>query len=82
MFSSEYCDIFNNTCFEQHLRVTASENNKKKFLGKATGHNDYYIINMSGQRPKIGGNWPLTNPYLQRYCVLISYFFLFSYISL
>ena len=56
MFSSEYCDIFNNTCFEQHLRVTASENNKKKFLGKATGHNDYYVINMSGQRPKIGGN--------------------------
>ena len=29
---------------------------KKRFLGKATGHNDHYMINMSGQRLKIGGN--------------------------
>ena len=28
----------------------------KIFLGKATGHNDHYMINMGGQRPKIGGN--------------------------
>ena len=28
----------------------------KKYLGKATGHNDHYMINMGGQRPKIGGN--------------------------
>ena len=45
----------------------ASENNKKRFLGKATSPNDHYMINMGSQRPKIGGNWPLTGPYLQRY---------------
>ena len=56
MFSSEYCDISNNTCFEEHLHPAASENNKKTFHGKATGHNDHYMINMSGQRPKIDGN--------------------------
>ena len=28
----------------------------KRFLGKATGHNDHYRINMGGQRPKIGSN--------------------------
>ena len=31
--------------------------NKKRFIGKGTGHNDHhYMINMGGQRPKIGGN--------------------------
>ena len=39
---------------------------KKRFIGKATGHNDYYMINMGGQRPKIDDNWPLTGPCLQR----------------
>ena len=35
MFSSEYCDISSNTCFEEHLRPVASENKKKKlFLEK------------------------------------------------
>ena len=29
---------------------------KKRFLGKATGHNDHFMINMSDQRPKIGIN--------------------------
>ena len=29
---------------------------KKIFFGKVTGHNDHYIINMGGQRSKIGGN--------------------------
>ena len=29
---------------------------KKRFLGKTTGHNDHYMINMGGQRPKIGSN--------------------------
>ena len=29
---------------------------KKRFLGKATSHNDYYMINMGSQRPNIGGN--------------------------
>ena len=28
----------------------------KRFLGKATGHNDHYMVNMGGQRPKIGSN--------------------------
>ena len=28
----------------------------KIFMGKATGHNDHYIINMGSQRPKIGSN--------------------------
>ena len=41
-------------------------NNNKKVLGKATGHRDHYMIIMGGQRAKIGGNWPLTGPYLQR----------------
>ena len=27
-----------------------------RFLRKATRHNDHYIINIGGQRPKIGGN--------------------------
>ena len=30
--------------------------NIKKRSGKATGHNDHYMINMGGQRQKIGGN--------------------------
>ena len=34
MFSCEYCKISNNTCFEEHLRTAASENNKKDFLEK------------------------------------------------
>ena len=29
---------------------------KIRFLGKATGHSDHYMINMGGQRLKIGGN--------------------------
>ena len=29
---------------------------KKMFLRKATGHNGHYLINMSGQKPKTGGN--------------------------
>ena len=32
MFSCEYCKIFNNTCFEEHLQTAASENDKKDFL--------------------------------------------------
>ena len=46
---------------------------KKRFLGKATSHNDHYIINMSSQRPKIGSNWPLASPNLQRY-IIYNYF--------
>ena len=29
---------------------------KKRFLGKATSHSDHYMINMGGQRSKIGSN--------------------------
>ena len=29
---------------------------KKRFLGKATGHNDHHMMNMGSQRPKIGSN--------------------------
>ena len=36
--------------------------NKKRFLGKATGHSDHYMTNMGGQRPKIGGIWSLSGP--------------------
>ena len=32
MFSCEYCKIFNNTCFEEHLHKAASENNIKNDL--------------------------------------------------
>ena len=57
MFFREYCEIFNNTCFEEHMRTAASENNnKKRFLGKVTSHNDHYMINIGGQRPNIGSN--------------------------
>ena len=28
----------------------------KKYPGKLTGQDDHYMINMGGQRPKIGGN--------------------------
>ena len=58
MFSSEYSKNFSNNCFEEHLHTATSENYKNIFLGKATGHNDHYMINMGGQiqRPKIGSN--------------------------
>ena len=45
------------TSFEEQLHTAASANNNKKiFLGKTTGHNDNYMINMGDQRPKTGGN--------------------------
>ena len=28
----------------------------KRFLGKLTGHDDHYMINMGSQRPKFGSN--------------------------
>ena len=55
MLSCEYWKISNNTCFEEHLHVVASEN-KKRFLGKATGQNDHYLINMDSKRPRIDSN--------------------------
>ena len=50
----------------------------KRFLWKATSHNDHYIINLGGQRPKIGGNWPLTSPYLQHWLTIM---YLFEHIN-
>ena len=50
-FSCEYY-----TCFEELLRMGPSENDKKRFLGKATGHNDHYMTDMGGQWSKIGCN--------------------------
>ena len=40
------------------------ENNNKRYPGKPNGHDDYYMINMGGQRLKTGSNWPLNRPYL------------------
>ena len=71
MFSYEYCKISNNTCFEEHLCTAASENNEERFIEKATSHHDHYMINVGGQRPKIGGNWLLTGPYLQHWAEAI-----------
>ena len=34
-------------------------------LGKPTSHDDHYMINMGGERPKIGGNWLLNSCSLQ-----------------
>ena len=56
MFSCEYCKIFNNTSFEEHLRTAASENNNKDYLEMPRVTIINYIINMGGQRQKIGGN--------------------------
>ena len=41
MFSREYCKISKSTNFEEHLHTAASENNKKRFIRKAIGHNHY-----------------------------------------
>ena len=47
MFSCEYCKISNKNCCEEHLHTAGSENNnKKRFRGKTTGHNDHYMRNM------------------------------------
>ena len=43
-------------CSKEFLGNKNNINKKKRFLGKATGHNDHYMINMGSQRPKIGGN--------------------------
>ena len=52
---------------------------KKRILGKATGHNDHYMINMGGQRSKIGKNWPLTGSYLQRCLLMVTYAYMATY---
>ena len=50
----------------KNILIQLLENNKR-FLGKATSHNDHYMIFMGSQRPKIGGNWLLTGLYLQNW---------------
>ena len=57
--------------------MATSENDKDRFLGKANSRHDHYMINMGGQRPKIGNNLLLTSPYLQccphfQLCLLLS----------
>ena len=70
MFSCEY----KNTCFEEQLPTAASENNKKRFLGKTTDHNDHYIVNIDGQRPKID-RWPPLICSVVVICFLLLFFF-------
>ena len=41
MFCRDYCKICKSTNFEEHLHTAASENNKKRFVRKATSHNHY-----------------------------------------
>ena len=44
-------------CSKDFLGNKSNINKKKTFLGKATSHNDHYMINMmGGQRSKIGGD--------------------------
>ena len=54
--------VLKNICLLLLLKIII-----KSFLQKATGHNDHYMINTGGQRPKIGSKWPLIDPYLQRW---------------
>ena len=54
--------VLKNICVRLLLKIII----KKDLLEKPTGHNDHYNINMGGQRPKTGSNWPLTGPYLER----------------
>ena len=56
------------TCSVSFVKVFKFQGNKfkifpkmfqekiKMLLGKPTSHDDHYIINMGGERPKIGGN--------------------------
>ena len=56
------------TCSVSCVEVFKSQENKfkiaqkkfweiiKRYSGKPTGHDDHYMINMRGQRSKIGGN--------------------------
>ena len=41
---------------DRSKKMLGKKNIKKRSPGKATGHNDHYMINMGGQRQKIGGN--------------------------
>ena len=43
--------VLKNICVRLLLKII-----KKRFLAKTTGHNDHYMINMGGQRPKIRNN--------------------------
>ena len=51
------CLISKKTSSKSFKKISSKNIKKKKgFLGKATGHNDHYMINMGGKRPKNGGN--------------------------
>ena len=53
-----FCKIFNS----QESKIKIIQKNFyeiiiiKRFLGKATGHNDHYMIHMGSQRPAIDSN--------------------------
>ena len=63
---AEYLTIPRKKVQDHSKKSPRNKNNNKIFLGKATGYNDHYMINMVWQRPKTGNNWPLTSPYSQR----------------
>ena len=63
---AEYLTIPRKKVQDHSKKFPRHKNNNKIFLGKATGYNDHYMINMVWQRPKTGNNWPLTSPYSQR----------------
>ena len=51
--------MFNNskkTSSRSSKELLRDKSNNKRLLGKATSHNDQNMLNMDGQRPKIGGN--------------------------
>ena len=53
------CLNFKKEVQDRSKQFLGSKNNiikNKRFLGKATVHKDHYLINMSGQKPKTGGN--------------------------
>ena len=62
-----FCEIPRKQVQDCSKEFLGNSNKKKRFLGKATNHNDHYMINIGGQRLKIGSNWPFTSPYLQRW---------------
>ena len=55
------------TCSLCFVKVFNFEENKLKIVWK---NNDHYMINMDGQRSKIGGKWLLTGSYLQNWSLV------------
>ena len=52
-----FCMLNNyKTTNSRSFKKISMKKKKKKPLGNATSRNDHYMINMGGQRPKIGSN--------------------------